>query len=1762
MQISRLSYILLSIIAGLILSIGIISSDVFASASCGTGWFNASCGATTPYVCSGADCGLAGGLNSVTTAVGGQLTSKGIAEYAQQIIVYAMGFLSLIAVIYIIYAGFQMVTGGADEEKTKKTKAVITQVIIGIIIMWLAYPIVKWTINLVNRPGVPTVFEWSMIDQAKAANESTADTWADYRDRIRDGLSQMDREYAVSRVIQTNTLQNVKNLLSQGYERLPEQIPGNPSAGQTNRELRQQADTALELVSKNPNNSNYIGNAISRVANFLDRAIIGSITGDISAGPVEGNAPLSVSFRAEGIKDPSGTTPTDASYVWWMRENGGYRRELSRGPSMQYIFTKEGTYTVFLDVVSGSRNSRGKIDTLPLSVSKQITVRPKLGEVILLVNGVNVSNMKSLKISPNIGKMGLILDASASRSIGNGSIVETKWDFGNGNESVNSGTPIIERQIYANPTGYILKLSMRTNDNQTFTKELKLLVMDTAATIKLDQDTGNIGEDISMSAVSYLSDTKNTEYTWQIQDEDGNKIVKTGAGINFKHKFETVGTYIVSLIAKNPNGSVDTDSKLIKIESRNPIVSIDTPRPVAPERPNTIVFDASKSYDPDTSSRKWLTYTWRVNGEKVGLDNLENDGAKWTYTFDSKSTHSISVTVANVYGKITTIDKQFEVTSTLALNMISTPKVVKRGTPISLIGQSANAEYFEWNMGDGSPQINGTTKTVQHIYQKSGIYTVTLTVNRAWGTETNSISRKVYVSDTESPFAVIEASNASNSVVEEKWACGDGQDALVINRSDSTTFSSSNSVDIDGTQGGLSYTWKYFGKARTTSQVSEKFSELGCFPIELTVRSAKNGAKNTTTQYIKLANHLPELTSLTTSVDTAKKDSQKILVKVRANGAVDPDWVITSYTWYYKTESDTEPQNVQITGKNEITFVLPNITEKYYFGVILEDNDGAKIDSSESGQSPTPLVVDNSNGNIYLPLITLRSPQTVINVGEKAAFSADVRTIIPGVNITNKVEYAWDWDGDGRIDEKTTTPTVSHQYTRSGDFNMKLRVTNNGVSNTKFQMIHVRNKIKAGATVYALPDGSLYIMNTSEWSYNQARWMIGESTSDRLSSIRIDSGSTLSTVKLTVSDESSNTDSIDIDLTKPEIISGTGVAYQSYPRAINDTITVKNPSDIVRISLLGNTGSTFAIDTNTTIDSSLDGIADNDADNRDDASYTDGQIYSLQDIANSPKRDHQVRLMTQGVDGKIIASRIIYIVLDYIASTSESWADLSGSGVTGLSQNDRNKLEDLSKMIRELTDTDRIILMQRYNTLVENWNNPFDKAKSLIDIQEGIESSAMDTVVKSKMSKVVDDLLIGDAVATDEVAVAVHLIRDLIPKESPNHDVLITKLAEIESHPGALDQNKALGKEMLTLIQTDTTIPDKYKIHIKNQLSIIINGGSASVSAESTGSTTVTPSTDSGNGILGFIGGFVKVFFIIIAIILVIVLIGFIFYRMSRKDDNIGFQDFLIDSVFHSRERPDDVASTPVSNTVIVPPVSVVTPVVDPLTNYTPPAPPVPMSPVTPIYEPAPVTGVTAPLVDPLMAATTSPLARSADTPVVEHIPDWLKVPSDEEIVETKEIVDSTSIETMVDKGDTTQDIVSPTSEVSNTPILQTSDIPHNESPIPDWIKDVQSTPIEPVVTATPEDTEVLPDWLMSSITKEETENKDESDEGNETKEEDKDSKSPTLENSDTLPPDTPIKVKKAPRKSKVKSEEKKEESIGSTPPTTTPSESLPNWLQ
>ncbi len=70
-------------------------------------------------------------------------------------------------------------------------------------------------------------------------------------------------------------------------------------------------------------------------------------------------------------------------------------------------------------------------------------------------------------------------------------------------------------------------------------------------------------------------------------------------------------------------------------------------------------------------------------------------------------------------------------------------------------------------MGDGSSPVNGTNRTVQHIYKQAGTYDVRLNVTRDGGSEINSITRKIYVTNADSPFALIDASNSSNSVIEE-----------------------------------------------------------------------------------------------------------------------------------------------------------------------------------------------------------------------------------------------------------------------------------------------------------------------------------------------------------------------------------------------------------------------------------------------------------------------------------------------------------------------------------------------------------------------------------------------------------------------------------------------------------------------------------------------------------------------------------------------------------------------------------------------------------------------------------------------------------------------------------------------------------------------------------------------------------------------------------------------------------------------------------
>ncbi len=96
-----------------------------------------------------ASAAIAGPFDGKAVTIDG--TAKTSAEVeVQTLINRALLFLSILAVCYGIWGGFQIVTAGGDEEKVKKGRTILIQVAIGIIVIWLAGSIVKWVIGLVT----------------------------------------------------------------------------------------------------------------------------------------------------------------------------------------------------------------------------------------------------------------------------------------------------------------------------------------------------------------------------------------------------------------------------------------------------------------------------------------------------------------------------------------------------------------------------------------------------------------------------------------------------------------------------------------------------------------------------------------------------------------------------------------------------------------------------------------------------------------------------------------------------------------------------------------------------------------------------------------------------------------------------------------------------------------------------------------------------------------------------------------------------------------------------------------------------------------------------------------------------------------------------------------------------------------------------------------------------------------------------------------------------------------------------------------------------------------------------------------------------------------------------------------------------------------------------------------------------------------------------------------------------------------------------
>jgi len=131
----------------------VISLGVFISiSSLQAGFFDSFINTGTPEVryCNNGECGLEEWIDVIKWGITDLETTRTASQYIQDIVIYLLTFVSIIAVIYIIYAGFQILIWWGDEEKMKSSKQTIIYVIIGMILMWLAWPITQFILSVLS----------------------------------------------------------------------------------------------------------------------------------------------------------------------------------------------------------------------------------------------------------------------------------------------------------------------------------------------------------------------------------------------------------------------------------------------------------------------------------------------------------------------------------------------------------------------------------------------------------------------------------------------------------------------------------------------------------------------------------------------------------------------------------------------------------------------------------------------------------------------------------------------------------------------------------------------------------------------------------------------------------------------------------------------------------------------------------------------------------------------------------------------------------------------------------------------------------------------------------------------------------------------------------------------------------------------------------------------------------------------------------------------------------------------------------------------------------------------------------------------------------------------------------------------------------------------------------------------------------------------------------------------------------------------------
>ncbi len=1314
-------------------------------------------------------------------------------------------------------------------------------------------------------------------------------TFNEFRYKITDAYFDLRNKYELDWNIDERSANIILDYSKQGYNYLPDTLK--------NKNYYNSLQTAVNRWIKYPNNPSNYKAIVSAIGDFLDKVDIQTIKWKVESFPDTWNAPLTVSLRWS-VADPTWTKIPANNYTWWMYDTKWKRVVLGNGVSIWKVFTEEWKFSVFLDVSSAHKNEAWYRDVLPLdlvSSKVDITIKEKLASLIIKVNSINLWNKELIKFTPDEARYWLVFDATSSTPTSSANFLKTTWDFWNGVKRENIWWPKVERVIYATQWDFPVTLTLLTNEKKEVKRTFIASVRNPIATINSSSEEWFMWDKITFSAQT--TNNKNLSYSWEIIDLDKDAVISRKTGTLFTYTFNEKWKYNVKMNVIEPSWESDTDTKIIYINSREPVANFVTSIP-SPNKPNRIFFDATKSYDPDFSDDWKLKYSWTINWNRVELEQSNPNGSTWYFTFDSIWDHSVVLDVEDPDWLISQKQEKVKVNSILSLDFDIFPRVSQITNSIRFRSVSPEARFYEWDFWNGD-KISWKEWTVSYKFEQSWTFKVTLKVIDSNDRE-NTFTKNVYIWDWDSPYSYISLLDQNkNDILYDETECS-WEWAYILNRIDTVFFSWNESVNITGKNDRLSYSWKIWqNEYKNVWEFSKKFDELWCFPIKLTVTSNDNWKTHSSTTNVVIKNLKPTLSHIDLKI--VNDETDPVIVNVSALWAKDLDWVIQSYLWYYYTDIDSEPQDFRITRSPSTNFVLPKITWKYYFDVVMKDNNEDRITWEQinaGSKYSISLIWDNLN----TPLVRLSVNNSSVSVLDETIFTANVENIL-WQDLTGKVTYSWDFDWDWFYDRETTTNVTTYKYTTSWEKHAKVKVKYKWFSNTKTLTINVSNIIYPEFWYISIWNKFIFFDNSKgqvEWlEWNLWDWTIIKNSKNVVHEYKDGQASHLVTLKIS---EWTKVKDIKKRVTKnvKNIVLSrkSWLVVFTYPLLNDkDEIVLEEYWDNAFIYLWESKWNNinYVIDYDIDYDSDLNGWNDDDEDNLGSDSYIKGSVIT---VKLNDNKYQKVRVFIKDANNNVIDSKDITIVKNYV---EEKLIDINNIIFDWVSDDIKLKIEKLKSLINQLPKEHKYKWLMYVQKLQEWWFDNREKTNVILDFEWFIFDLWISN--SDEIINLLESLLVEDQADKSEKAITFNALKNLVPLSivckgtatwtTVNcYSDLIEKLEEIRDSEN-IEENITLWKYILDAIALDTVMTIKEKNDFKAILKTLIYWWVKYIPPEE--KIIDDPVKTSKGDFMWLLINILKVLFYIIIWFSFIIVVYYIYYLVVNKDKNIWFQDFIID---------------------------------------------------------------------------------------------------------------------------------------------------------------------------------------------------------------------------------------------------------------------------